>query len=1795
MKNFNLIKRLFMDSHEKQSPQRFFRYAAMLIMLLTIGVGQVLGAKQRYIYVGLSNDYNNNKSNTTCFNFWGGTSGGVKTGTWIENITHDGRNYAIYRVQVYDNNNKAQFKGNDNWAVPGDGYSCTLNGTTNNAVFFSSGNDGWYGQFQENYQVTSTASLSATSTSIAIGGSSTLSPSLSSNATYNEIKSTSYSVTTNPNSGGSVTSAGVFSATKAGSYTVTATVTYNAKDFSGITKTATATKTITVYSSITLHDNNGGSNNGSATVTLNATSLSSISAPTRTGYNVEGYYTNAACTTQVATSAGELKANTTYTNSSKKWTSTANQTLYTKWTEKTYAITFSHNGHGTIQVGGSTVASGSTANVNHVTTKSLVATPNTGYNFTGWSKSGTNASSVTIGDMTASGSTTTIKSTATNATVTAGFTAKQSTITLDQTGAASTGSVTSKTGTYDSAMPAITGSGSLPTAPQGYAFMGYYDALEPLGTQYYNSDGTSAHIWDKDTEDATTLYAYFKKAAVTAITFRPAAVVAPSTSITATPTFDPTPTGTHIICWELQYSNGTALPSQPEWDRDGDAVSFTVPEASATYRLQATLKTGSTCGGGTELSVYSTTFQVAGSHTVTIEYKCGDEVIKASTELEGIEALDWSDDITKTDVFGYHFVRWDAGDGVTIKDGSGEDKTTSTSTTIKIKAIYDGKLTAVYAQNDYIYFKNTLGWDDVYVYFYSGSGYWGDKGAGATGAACIGKGRMSLVEGETDIYYWDYGANITGGAAMATQYVAFTWGNKTNYANFSDGDAVYPTQGGNAGFKSGTPMFVPLSKTVQTKVTVNGAPYYNKGYWTKYKGGTGYWVDIFYSKGGVFDKSVGFVEGESAGMPFTSTVNLNGGSTLGFKICRKGAAGGGSDVYYYTTTDVTMINATTAKSLTNSNSQTGITTNVSGDYIFTLTCASNGALNISVKYPAAAGDYRIVYKDRAAWSGSAHSADWCHPSATIGKNRSATEPKTDIVSFYVSKADGASASMKFQYISSIGNSSVTWQDVTGGAISAVDTISKSGVYNFYLSQPAGGASITLDSVRPYKGNYYIRSTMANSKWDNYTSDPDHLVNHSDYAEAERGFTHYWVKYITNGSDIRYVIANDYSPCISDTLLADVGSSPVTTTGGTLSTSEAGVNIRSMWDYRTNKLSRAYLTGPVSNQYLLLRSLYQSTASNNRVFKSWTSSEVNTRLNHANFTESAVSYDLDTLLFKDNQNWVYQLDIYARPAATYKLTALINGNTTFIRGLSGSYATAANIDTLLGGNPASTKAYHVRMVYDFKSDRMMKAWVPDGEITENLAINADIMLVREHQEAGEQISFNKGSLSKVKTVYGVMRFNRWTLNNKEKTGVHSVVGDPKSTYERALYWISFPFDVNLSDVFGFGTYGTHWIIMEYDGAERAKKGYWKDSDGFWKYVTNRTGKILEANKGYVLGLDLDLMKYNNTSFWTNNIEQVELFFPSAEEVSNISATDVTTSAASHVYDPAAHPGHTDDRTYKDSHWNMIGVPSYANYGTTLTSDGSTTVNWATPTNADLPYLYEWNMVDNTYTVQTGTTYPFQSMHAYMVQYHGDLYWSMASATPPVSPIVARRMYAEKPQNVEMRLELSQNEKMVDQTFVKLSDDENVSVGFAFDEDLSKEYNANKANIYTVIDGNTPAAGNTLPVSDETTIVPVGVKIATDGDYTFATPDGTSGIGVTLIDNETGLRTPLGLTDYTVSLEAGTYDDRFALEISPVKGTATGVEEVTGDGLQVGARKVMIDGIMYIVKDGKVFDAHGARVK
>ena len=91
-----------------------------------------------------------------------------------------------------------------------------------------------------------------------------------------------------------------------------------------------------------------------------------------------------------------------------------------------------------------------------------------------------------------------------------------------------------------------------------------------------------------------------------------------------------------------------------------------------------------------------------------------------------------------------------------------------------------------------------------------------------------------------------------------------------------------------------------------------------------------------------------------------------------------------------------------------------------------------------------------------------------------------------------------------------------------------------------------------------------------------------------------------------------------------------------------------------------------------------------------------------------------------------------------------------------------------------------------------------------------------------------------------------------------------------------------------------------------------------------------------------------------------------------------------------------------------------------------------------------------------------------------------------------------------------------------------------------------------------------------------------------------PEGTNGVGVILVDNIAGTRTNLALEDYTVNLTQGNIDNRFMLEISPIVQSPTDIEQTSSDSKD-GVRKVIVDGILYIVKDGVVFDAQGNRVR
>lgn len=1330
--------------------------------------------------------------------------------------------------------------------------------------------------------------------------------------------------------------------------------------------------------------------------------------------------------------------------------------------------------------------------------------------------------------------------------------------------------------TYGSALSNIT----VPSKTD-YTFYGYYTENAGEGRQLINDAGEWIASVDGYTDEDkkwihdgdVTLYAYYKKAQITRITFSPGNIVAPGAEVGVTATVEPTPVEPTTICWRVLYSNDNPLAPQPKFtpaEAQGNSVSFKAPEASGSYKVEATLRKGTGCGGE-EIHTFTAPFQVAGDHTVTVQYKCGNTTIKASTSATG-KPLEWTA-ITAPEIVGYSFLKWVEGDGITIEGATNGEKADAT---INFQAIYDGKLTAVYTSRRMIYFNNTLGWKGVTVYFYKNASYWNnDNGAGADNTYeytnkpySDGKhGDMTQIEG-TKIWYFDLDANNVP-ANLTT--VNFTELNQHGYGYFAEtagvkNNVAHPCNNA-ALFNVNMPMYVPIDDGGEWK---NGgrAKYYVNGYWMCYPNYSGYTLKIYNTDNRNTEptaiKSFDFPYSDGYVLPMSVDVDLEANKKYYFDVYRNDNTlfGNNGDMKYGDSGPWSFFNTDTRRA--------GITTTAAGNYRFTWSFfkeSSTYNYHMTVTYPVGPNDYRVIYTDNATWT-KAHTAHtWIHPSRIIRDEENAK----DTISFFVSK--GHSPEFKIQQVSSINEETgaITWTDVTDWT--SCDDVDASGVYNFIFSQYSYN-QINYDKKEPYTGNFYIRTDAANSKWDNYRSDPDHLMTYSEYSITHGGYSHYychWVP-IANAArkNIKFCIANDYSPCISDTLARETASGEWTNINSFIDEHgnlQRSSNVRFMWNQSTNKVSRAYLDPSTNdNNFLVLESADSKIANQNEVVQS-------------------------SVVFSDNENWIYEANVKAKPNAQIKLKATWGDAPTIVQYFKGTESTT---ETLITGS--TDNWYDIRLIYDFKTNRLIAAMLPSGNHTTSEPINADVMFIREHQGDIEPLTFTgDGALTDIKIAYGVMRFNKWTLNNREKTGDHIPLVSPASIYERAMYFISFPFEVKLSEVFGFGTYGQDWIIEYYDGAERARTGWWDGQPGFWRYVWDRKNFVLKPNVGYLLELELGNFK-EGSGFWNNKNERLELFFPSSGPLGSITNASVTQTLPAHKCDinraeteglpDTPDPSTSYNRTVFDSHWNIMSVPTYVNVDDPSFANTTWIANESCPT-----FLYTWNMNDNTLTATSGKGFMYHAMHAYTVQYYGNVTW-----TTSVTPTAAPQRNTEYRGEYEFCLEVQQDDQMIDRTFVRLSDDENVTTGFEFSEDMTKQFNSRKANIFTIA-GNTSLGGNSLPLSTtQTTVVPVGVKIKTAGDYTFSIPEGTEGIGVTLVDNETGVRTLLSALDYTVNLTAGTHDGRFVLEISPIQNTPTGIEEPTSDSSLKGrAQKRIIDGVLYIVKDGKIFDARGTRVE
>ena len=729
-----------------------------------------------------------------------------------------------------------------------------------------------------------------------------------------------------------------------------------------------------------------------------------------------------------------------------------------------------------------------------------------------------------------------------------------------------------------------------------------------------------------------------------------------------------------------------------------------------------------------------------------------------------------------------------------------------------------------------------------------------------------------------------------------------------------------------------------------------------------------------------------------------------------------------------------------------------------------------------------------------------------------------------------------------------------------------------GVWNFTVTQSNNGESATIDLTKTERydevkdGPYYIRTDVANGNWYNYTN-PDNHMTRSDVSKQHSNYSHYFCKWVksTGNVNVKFTIANKYGYAISDTLEADetdlwgveLNDEQKMVKGQVL---PENANVRFTWNEKSNLIHRAYIAGSanVQDRFLVLRGKGDSKLFN----------AAGEALTEGQQQTPRYGLHANEEIFSDIENWVYQTDVQLIPGAELQVTADYNDKVQYFVGKEGIFN-----NTILQGS--SNEKYLVRLLYDFKTNELISAYVP-GASKDVDKISTNLMLIRQNYDEAKQLVFNNGDMStrENRKAYGVIEFTKDYLI------------DEKIQYlKRCLYWVSFPFDVNLSEAFGSLVYGKHWLIQEYDGARRAAEGLWQESGSFWKLHWD-PNIVLKSGLGYVIEIDIDQMIKDKIIDPTDTKTQVAgLYFPSSTPITReiINQEDYKVNILPHKCN-IVRPGTYGDRTIRDSHWNVIGVPSYINQGATF-SDTKYALNDV------VKYYYHWDGEVDKYTAMEATNqgYDFYSMYAYMVQYAGDITWKSVLLDVVPAQIAAKKNSATNEHAI--RLELQQGNSLLDKTFIRLQDDV-VTSAFDFNYDLCKITNKG-ANIYSIItDEASPVevAANVMPI--EETIIPLGIKLDAAGEYTFAMPDGTDGIVVELIDYETNTRTNMLLDNYTVTLGKGTFENRFALHVQPSKVT-TSVGEINTNGN--GVKKYLIDGVLYMQKDGALYDAQGKLVR
>ncbi|MBQ0136397.1 MAG: InlB B-repeat-containing protein [Bacteroidales bacterium] len=762
-----------------------------------------------------------------------------------------------------------------------------------------------------------------------------------------------------------------------------------------------------------------------------------------------------------------------------------------------------------------------------------------------------------------------------------------------------------------------------------------------------------------------------------------------------------------------------------------------------------------------------------------------------------------------------------------------------------------------------------------------------------------------------------------------------------------------------------------------------------------------------------------------------------------------------------------------------------------------------------------------------------------------GKYTSNVATVGETVSFFAT-TDGA----KLQKSSAGG-----WTDVAGGSIS----IDKDTVW--VATVDATGVS-DLDY---YSGKYYIRTDGADGGWNNYKqAGKNNTMTHFTKRTGET-YSYYWVDNLGKEAaiNVKAKIANDYN----DNLAVEITNDANTNIYGNIEKLTNGSNVRFSYEPATNEFKRAILSGSAEASYLniVADNIYSDVS-------------------------CKAAFELDENMYKTNpsacklndiSDWVYEKIVYAQVPddhtnVTIDMYSMYNGNRSTLLD-----------DKIIMVSGTNAGVYKLRVIYDFKKNRITTAWSPSSqEIANDITVNSDIMFMQVEKGDVSQITLSQSNNPNVKS----LEYLLYVLEIEDP-------GEGKRKEEH--YRISLPFNCRVSDIFGIEGYMDKWGIQKYNGELRAEQGWYTDSpvQNFWTWL--KEDEIMEAGRGYSVSIDKRALS------WSSIGEEVTRTVCDAQGMNCQDVTTMEDRASHRLYFPSMNPGFDlknstaepekypeikcnktkANRDIYDSDWRFIGTKAYNNIKTTEVDNKHA---------CELAPRYIWvlNQAETEYiTIDTEKDFLYHSFGAYMLQFHGTIEWNIYTQSADEQKLTPHKKATEETKVASMRLDLMEEDEQQAYAFVDLN--EYGTLGFDQKRDLTNLPSSKLARLATVAD-NVEYSGNCLPY--ESQIVPVTVATLHKGDYTF-TAGIKPNVAVYLIDYQEKTEIDLQTTNYTVELPKGKTADRFALRFDIERTIATDLQSGKGNmnDAQTGLYKFIQNDHLYIMRDGKLYDGAGTSVK